>query len=403
MINRSYFFQLAFLLPLVGLVFLLPYAHVNGVVLGFLVLGLILSICYVRNLETLRSVLLGWGAFALWYAASSLWTKNPDLVWHGLRKEILYPLVAFLVGFLGLKVQSARVQTWFISWILVAGTCFAFVVIAYSHQGFGFLGLQRLSREYFPDVGDGSTILVLFSAVGLLIWNLPLSRRWCGILLVCYQLTMLYATLLTQNRMGILCFVLLALLMAVYLCFFLPRKMRWGLALLMVPVLFYGVYQAFMIKFRYVDESIEPTQVVMEVSKNDPRIWMWKYYFSKTEGHILFGYGAGYMNLNATFLGDFPKQFDANTGMHAHNVLLNKQLQLGVIGLVLFLLLYASAARPFLHRPATVIQLSGLSLMALFFCKSMTDDFFIRNNLILFWLLLGMLWQLRQLELTQDE
>ncbi|HHI5411124.1 TPA: O-antigen ligase family protein [Vibrio metoecus] len=403
MINRSYFFQLAFLLPLVGLVFLLPYAHVNGVVLGFLVLGLILSICYARNLKTLRSVLLGWGGFALWYAASSLWTKNPDLVWNGLRKEILYPLVAFLVGFLGLKIQSARVQTWLISLILVAGTCFAFVAIAYFHQGFGVIGLQRLSGQHFPDVGDGSTLLVLFSTVGLLIWQLPLSRWLCSILLVCYQLTMLYATLLTQNRMGILCFVLLALLIAVYLCFFLPRKMRWGLALVMVPVLFCGVYQAFIMKSHYIGESLEPTEVVMAVSKNDPRVWMWKYYISKIDGHILLGYGAGYMNLYASFRGDFPKHFNINTQMHSHNVLLNKQLQLGVIGLVLFLLLYASAARPFLHRPATVIQLSGLSLMALFFFKSMTDDFFIRNNLILFWLLLGILWQLRQLELTQDE
>ncbi|WP_141238877.1 O-antigen ligase family protein, partial [Vibrio metoecus] len=309
-----------------------------------------------------------------------------------------------LVGFLGLKVQPVRVQTCFISWILVAGTCFALVVIIYFHKGFGVTGLQWLSEKYFPNVGDGSTFLALFSAVGFLIWQVPLYR-WCRVvLLALYQATMLYATLLTQNRMGMLCFVLLALLTVGYICFFLSRKSRLVLVLVMVPVLLYGTYQAFVLKSHYISEgSIDPTAVVIEVGKNDARIWTWKYYISRIKGHSLLGYGAGYMNLNATFRGDFPKHFNVDTQMHAHNVLLNKQLQLGVIGLVLFLLLYASAARPFLHRPATVIQLSGLSLMALFFFKSMTDDFFIRNNLILFWLLLGILWQLRQLELTQEE
>jgi O-antigen ligase len=80
---------------------------------------------------------------------------------------------------------------------------------------------------------------------------------------------------------------------------------------------------------------------------------------------------------------------------HGHNLLLNIAVQLGVVGVGLFVAVLALLAREyarFLAEPAIApLGVIGLALLAGFLAKNFTDDFLHRHNAQVFWALNGML------------
>jgi O-antigen ligase len=82
---------------------------------------------------------------------------------------------------------------------------------------------------------------------------------------------------------------------------------------------------------------------------------------------------------------------------HAHNTWLNKGVQMGFPGIAAFaLLLVAAAWRAWLPRAAIrsdpgagMLSASGIALLAGLFVKNMTDDFFVRDQGYLFWVLMA--------------
>jgi O-antigen ligase len=387
------FFRLRYILfsvPLWGLLLTLPYGRTNGVSIICLSLGLVISIGCFHYTKRVLPILVCWGGFALWYSLSVLWTKNPELVWLGLRKEILYPFVGFTTAYIIVASQLLRSYKWVVGIILFSGFCFALTVVFYFHHGFNIIWIQRWSQHQYPGVGDSSTQLLLFSVMGLLCFKLNFCRVIKWSVFSIYQVLVIYAILLTENRMGVLCLVIFLLLIITFVSLRLSLKMKVFLFIVASLLLFFGIYKSFSIKSKYKGEMID---VIVKVGENDPRITMWKYYLSKINNHALLGYGGGYMNLRDSFH-DYPEIFDRTSGvskMHAHNVLLNKQLQLGSIGLILFLLLYYFVARHFVSQNDCLLRFIGFSLIIVFFSKSMTDDFFIRDNIILFWVFIGAL------------
>ena len=81
--------------------------------------------------------------------------------------------------------------------------------------------------------------------------------------------------------------------------------------------------------------------------------------------------------------------------MHAHNTFLNRALETGLPGLAAFILLLASVAVAFRRvarsaDPGTAaIGAAGIALVAGVVLKNLTDDFFVRQNALLFWSLVG--------------
>ena len=81
--------------------------------------------------------------------------------------------------------------------------------------------------------------------------------------------------------------------------------------------------------------------------------------------------------------------------MHAHNTFLNRTLETGLPGLAAFLLLLGSVAVAFRRvarssDPGTAaIGAAGVALVAGVVIKNLTDDFFVRQNALLFWSLVG--------------
>jgi len=81
--------------------------------------------------------------------------------------------------------------------------------------------------------------------------------------------------------------------------------------------------------------------------------------------------------------------------MHAHNMFLNRALETGLPGVAGFVLLLGSVAIAFRRvarsaNPGTAaIGAAGLALVAGVVIKNLTDDFFVRQNALLFWSLVG--------------
>ncbi|MGD9787024.1 MAG: O-antigen ligase family protein [Sulfuricellaceae bacterium] len=79
---------------------------------------------------------------------------------------------------------------------------------------------------------------------------------------------------------------------------------------------------------------------------------------------------------------------------HAHNMVLNKGIQMGLPGIAAFLLLWAATI--YSLRPGKeddprlqVYAVAATAMAAGVFAKNMTDDFFVQHNALLFWLLVG--------------
>ncbi|WP_260260100.1 O-antigen ligase family protein [Vibrio intestinalis] len=384
--------KILFLLPLFGAILTLPYSDMNGVVVVCLALGLIYGGFNWRTTIEIKPVLFAWLGFTVWYACSLLWTEHPELVYNGLRKEVLYSFAGLVLGYIVIaKLQIWRAVFWT---MLLSGVLFSLLLVAVEYLSLFGEGFQRFIDKQDPGVGDSSTLLVLFACFGLFIFKLKDLSKASFTLFIAYELILSYSMILTRNRMGIVCIALIAVLLALYLAKSLPRAWKVLLLLAVVPLSIGVVYKGFATKSNYQGSVVD---TIVHVSENDARVWMWKYYGAKALDQPLKGYGAGYTSPKEHF-DDHPPYFNILTKMHSHNVLMNKVLQLGFIGLALFLVLYFS---PFMMRDVRKdknAQFILFTFLSVFMFKSMTDDFFIRNSLILYWLIIGMILALNNIE-----
>jgi O-antigen ligase len=127
--------------------------------------------------------------------------------------------------------------------------------------------------------------------------------------------------------------------------------------------------------------------------QRDVRWDLWHFSLERIAERPLAGGGFGRASFNLLY-----RDYHLSTGSplwHAHNMVINKGIQMGVPGVVAFLALWLAMAiaayrirtRPDL-RPWAI---ACLAMMAGVFMRNMTDDFFIRDHALMFWLLCGAL------------
>ena len=136
----------------------------------------------------------------------------------------------------------------------------------------------------------------------------------------------------------------------------------------------------------------QPAGAVEESLKGDQRWALWRFVLSDIAEHPWSGGGFGreaFHLMHRDFHQEHPLLW------HAHNMVLNKGVQMGLPGMAAFLLLWAALARAlaaFLDSPrGRPLAITGLIVLVCVFAKNMTDDFFVRDGALLFWLLMGTL------------
>ncbi|MDO6499398.1 O-antigen ligase family protein [Photobacterium sanguinicancri] len=368
------------------LVLLLPYSDTNGVVVILLGAGLLCSVFFLvkDKVSSLNVILLLWVVYSIWYLASSIWSISPDIVYRGIRKENVYAISAILIGFMFTKDKNNKTKNHFYYILLTSGLIFSLIYI-YNSLRLDVEALNLFVNKQTLGVGDASTFLVIFFSLSFYLF---VEQSKCKFIIgVCYQALIAYSAYLTENRMA---FVSFALIYFVYFTI-IALKMTWSrrfcLLAVVVPIACSLFFFGFSLKSH---QNMDVISQVERVSKHDPRMFMWDFYVDKALEKPIIGYGAGYVTPSIAFANDFPSYFSIVNRTHGHNVFLNKQLQMGVVGLALFLLLYGyafkSAAFPYRRDDLSLI---ALLVFVGYFSKSLTDDFFIRNSLIMFWFLVG--------------
>jgi O-antigen ligase len=136
--------------------------------------------------------------------------------------------------------------------------------------------------------------------------------------------------------------------------------------------------------------EVSAVEALAAFGKHDVRpMVLWTLALERIEDRPVLGYGFG--------RGILRKNISEDKMLwHTHNLLLDYALQLGIAGVVVIAVVFASLAREFwkLTRLADaelqLIGVGGVALVAGVLLKNMTDDFFIRENALLFWTLVGM-------------
>jgi O-antigen ligase len=129
--------------------------------------------------------------------------------------------------------------------------------------------------------------------------------------------------------------------------------------------------------------------------ERDLRPVIWAVAWQEFKSAPWLGHGFGREILADKFVKHTPKTFQHPPVLHSHNAFIDIALQLGAAGLAIFVALMAALVREyrgFLRDPAVApLGVIGITLIAGYLVKNLTDDFIHRHNALIFWSLSGML------------
>lgn len=327
-----------------------------------------------------------WGLYggvallSLLYAVDPLWSLGE------VKREIGYGILVFLLAATWVRNERSLERLGdllAISNMILLGALFYKVLVLTPFWQFpleatfsGALLNTGEGKELYNGVGNFSTYLITVMPLFFIRATLAPSRSVAQLAFLGILFADVLALLLTGNRMGLL--VLGAeflFIMFVFAHFSRPEVWRKILLPAAFITLLLGALAGLLMHVR-------PTE-------NDPRWPMWAWAINDILADPLRGGGFG-----RTVMVFSDPEFRRNFYEHAHNMIINKGVQMGLPGIAAFLLLFGAAIHGLWPRRGVSRALRGYALAATtmamgVFLKNMTDDFFVSHNARLFWLLAG--------------
>ena len=333
-------------------------------------------------------------AFALWSAICVLswsWSDNPRYTLREAKTEIGYGLITFLV----FVVAAMRVGRWHLwrGMLLAATVATFFLDIALEHLPW------RLSRHSM-DGGPGpwSTHLVMVAPLVLMLsWPHPWGDGRRGWWSVAALALLALAAWRTENRI-VWAALGVQLGLAIMLIGADPAVRTHGFSRLRAVLLASAlvVLLAFGASIADRNERLFHAATAAQSLERDLRPALWSVAWEQIRAAPWLGHGFGREIASAHFLALKPAGDLHHPPMrHSHNLFTDIALQTGVVGLAAFLLLLGALAREhwrWLRDPRVApLGIVGLTLLAGFVMKNLTDDFLHRHNALVFWALNAML------------
>jgi O-antigen ligase len=338
--------------------------------------------------------------WVLWASSSLLWSHAPDYTLRELRAEFAWSLatmVVFYVAADGVRAWRTLTLTVLAGLALMAGLS---LVLAPFGDPFA-------AGTWHGGVGAFATYLVLAGPV-LIVLVAPTPAGFRGtapahVEAVLLAGLLLAAARLTDNRMVWIALAALGATAAVL------AGLRWRAAFLRAPVRWLAPLAVLLVALAvlFADAAREKARVhfppdtsVVETIERDPRLPLWNRTASLIAERPWTGYGFGKGMLRQELRGSLGD----TTLSHAHNVFISQWLQTGAVGLALLVALLGAIGWRYVRfcRSASdslaLLGIVGLSLLAGFIVKNLTDDFLVRSNGRLFWALNAVIlgWGIRQ-------
>lgn len=307
-----------------------------------------------------------------WAALSLLWADFPEMSWQAVRGDILIPCLALFASFHVFRTygNAARVE------FLLAGAWSVFLVgSALSYFYFGQVWLEKM----FDSVGYYSTYLFMLAGI-----SLPFLGK--NSRLVFYPL-LVGLLFVTHQRVAWVVFPVVVI--ADMVLHARHRLSRTNLVIAFVLVL--GFSFAMMkaeLAGRPADAfnpEVKASGVIEHLAKNE-RLAPWKAWFARGMESPVIGAGFGRDNVKNHFARGV--EWPDNNLHHGHNLLLNNFLQLGLLGVTLFIAAYSQLLY-FLFRQRRAVATAGALMVVFFLLRNMFDDFSFKRLLVVYGLLLG--------------
>ena len=381
----------------VAALFLVASTFPNTVALRLLLLALgvvLASAAVARHRDSLRPVPPIWLPFALWaaWAACSLiWSINPDASLKELKNEIGYTAIGLWICFIGAQAPNAARVFLIVPAIAIAAAC-GIGLYEYTR------GFERYLAGRHGGPGDHSSALLTFTpCVAMTIWygaraGWPQWRTLLAAMLLGLIFASAYTTLNRTVWIGLAVqFLLLGSLL-------LLRAGRGGMrvsgrakrAIAAVCLIAVATSAAMVIGVQAEREALGARSM-----QRDVRLVLWPEIVARIAERPLTGYGFGRGLMLDALRAKFAS-LDFHL-WHAHNLVLEAAIQLGLPGVLLLLLLLGALLREGWRYAASNDELSAAAGMALIgvvagmVVRNMTDSLFVRQNSLLFWGVAGVL------------
>ena len=362
------------------------FSHTISLRLLLLALGIVLAATVLARNRELRALPPIWLPFALWagWAALSLaWSLEPERTLKEWRNEVFYAGATLWVCFVAAQARdAARI------FLPVVGGA-AIVACVFALDAFLRVGDRNLQGWHGGAGNHSSALLALMPCALMTAWYAR-RRGWRVVMLAAAGMTALflasaYATLNRTVWLGLAVeFALIAGLVLIRSARVRLRTRR--IFALLAVVLTLGVGAA--VHTIHADRGGRALD-------QDTRLLLWPEVLKLSAERPLTGYGFGRGILREPLQQEL-RTVDSNL-WHAHNLFLDALLQLGVPGLLLFVLLLGAIVREGWRLAQTAgdsATAAGIALIAVvagIAARNLTDTLLVRQNSLLFWGLVGVL------------
>lgn len=380
--------QRAFSIGLALYVLVLPVKHT--IALRYLAIAIIAA-ATIAQLWSSRK-LPAWPIAGAWiaYAAVALssltYAVAPAESFSEIRVEVFYGLAIFVIA--ATWSRSRDIVTGLGYMLAAANAIYVVTALKYGSLSSTMPEIERMPSWALAGVNP-NFILTVLPLIIYLAWKAwRAGQRWRVAALGALVVLDMLALLLSYNRQA---FVVLLLGVACGGSLALAIRFTWRrLAVLAMLIALIVAVAGVQMARR---EPYLPQELARASVAADPRWALWRFSAARIAEHPFSGGGFG----RDVFARLYPELKERN-GMlwHAHNMVLNKGIQMGLPGVIAWLALWFCLAWAFVGRmrkdsPDPALAATGLVIVAMVFAKNMMDDVFVRDMAQLFWLVTGAL------------
>jgi O-antigen ligase len=382
---------------------ILPLAHVTG--LRNVLIGVVAATALLQfRLGPWRSVpgFLPWVIWLAFAAASIGWSALPYVSFQSFRTDQFYPFVIFLVSFVLMRFRGGRlavVAGTAAGTLLCLATMFASAVSGYDPKadepGAGALGWLAWKAAATTD----SSTYVAFVAVPLFLIVSVSRRPWRRWAAGAWLVVFAAIGLMSESR------TLIASLFVSFAGFLIVLGILRGrlhlksvITIVLLGLVISAASLEVISRLRLPGAQPNDRSAALEMMMSDPRPAIWSAYLDLAAKRPWFGVGLGrtvparaYHVQDDQALGNV----DVHASTHAHNVFLDLVLQVGIVGLALWVWLHFEILRLAIMRARAggdrekAWAAAAVALVLAMVAKNSTNDLIVFGNALLFWTLLG--------------
>jgi len=369
------------------------FGHTVSLRLLLLAAAIVLTTIVVARQKDVRSLPPIWLPFALWGAWALLsltWSVDPGFSLKEWRNEVFYTGAAVWVCYIGAQARNAaRI---FGSIMALAAVLACTIALAEFSVGYG----EYLSGWHGGPGDHSSALLVLMPCAAVAAWYASRARwPWPASLCLWALVALLFASgYTTLNRTLWLAFAVEFAVLGALLLQRSPGMLRSTRNKVLIAVIAAAAItggSAILIQ----TQSQRQERSAATSPGQDHRLVLWPEIVHHISAKPLTGHGFGRGVMREALQQKFAK-FDGNL-WHAHNLLLEALLQVGVLGLLLLMSLLVATARAGWQasraspEATAACGMALLGILAGMLMRNMTDSLLVRQNSLLFWGATGVL------------